>query len=137
MIPDDGPEGVFGPETDVPVEQLWPAMVDKVRNPAKYLPGVESVELREHDDHVYREMRLANGATMREDIYLLEARRRIEFRVVDRPLVVVNQYVAERRAIEYRLEDPAGKCLGWWVDGREGTVKNIANQYETARKMSA
>lgn len=126
--------GVIGPATDIPFEQIWRAMVDKIKNPGAYLKGVESVTSRDNaDGSVFREMHLANGMVMVENIYALKEERRIEFRVVDRPIVVVNRF--RERAIEYLVEDTAGKVLGWMKGGREATAEAIRGQYERARTM--
>ena len=137
MNPDNKDHGVMGPPTDVPVSQLWKALVDKIRNPGAYLQGIGKVECRDNDDgSVYREMH-TSFAVMKENIYAFEDSHRVEFRMVDRPLVVVNRYVPEERAIEYRLETPEGKVVGWMdMDGaREGTYKAICGQYEKAKSL--
>ena len=136
MVPDEQDTGVIGPATDVPFEQLWKALVDKIKNPANYLKGIKSVESKDNEDgSVYRVMSLENGATMIENIYAIKEKKRIEFRVVDKPLVVVNQYLEDKMAIEYVLESPEGKTLGWFEGGREGTLEAIKGQYDTAEKM--
>lgn len=136
MVPDEQDTGVIGPATIVPFEQLWKALVDKIKNPANYLKGIKSVESKDNEDgSVYRVMSLENGATMIENIYAIKEKKRIEFRVVDKPLVVVNQYLEDKMAIEYVLESPEGKTLGWFEGGRAGTLEAIKGQYDKAAKM--
>lgn len=135
MEPDHESTGVLGAETSLPLSTLWRAMVDKIYNPAKYLPNVLHVTTKETGrDSTYREMSLSNGHTMKEDIFADSKTGRIEFRVVDRDLVVVNQYRGDKHAIEYVLEDKNGKILGWWAGMREATQKAIAGQYDIAQR---
>lgn len=136
MEPDHQSTGVVGPATDVPFETLWKALVDKVRNPGKYLKGVKSVDSHDNDDgSVAREMSLENGAVMKENIYMFKDKKRIEFRVIDKPLVVVNQYLPDKKAIEYVLESPDGTVLGWFKGGREGTLEAIKGQYDKSKAL--
>ena len=136
MEADRQSNGVVGPSTDVPFDKLWKALVEKTTNPGKYLKGVETVTTRTNaDGSIYREMALANGATMKENIYVLEEKKRVEFRIVDRPMVVINQYLESEKAIEYSLETPEGESLGWWKGMREGTMEAIKGQYEKASTM--
>lgn len=136
MEPDHGESGVVGSETSLGLWTLWPAMVDKIHHPEKYLPHVSDVVTRPTADGsgTYREMTLNGSHTMREDIYADAETGRIEFRVVDRNLVVVNQYRHDLRAIEYVLEDTERRVLGWWKGMREGTYHAILNQYQIAQK---
>ncbi|CCG82384.1 protein of unknown function [Taphrina deformans PYCC 5710] len=128
--------GVVGPRTEVPFSQLWPAMVDKIRHPERYLKGVEKVECKDNEDgSIYREMTLSSGVTMKEDIYAFEDKARIEFRVVDKPFNVINAYHSDKGAIEYVVESKQGKVLGWMKGGREGTLEAIKGQYEKAKEM--
>ena len=136
MEPDYEHTGVIGPETDVPFAILWKALVDKIKNPQKYLPGVKVLTCTDNEDgSVYREMEVPSGVVMKENIYALEDRKRIEFRVIDKPIVVVNQYLEDKKAIEYVLEDRDGKVLGWFKNGRDHTLKAIQGQYEKAKEL--
>ena len=136
MEPDYEHTGVIGPATDVPSETLWKALVDKITNPEKYLPGVKVLTCSNNEDgSVYREMQAPSGVVMKENIYALKDRKRIEFRVIDKPLVVINQYLDDKKAIEYALEDRDGKVLGWFKNARDNTLKAIEGQYEKAKEL--
>ncbi len=136
--PDNTGEGVFGPPTDVPFVQLWKALVDKIKNPRRYLGAdVIDVKSEDHDGYVYREMGLANGAVMKEKIYANEELGRVEYRVVDADMIVVNQYHKDRKCIEYCIENRNGKKLGWWEgsDWRAKGMAAIKGQYAIAATL--
>ncbi|BFZ53027.1 hypothetical protein PYCC9005_000050 [Savitreella phatthalungensis] len=140
--PDQKDHGVLGPQTDLPTEQMWKALVDKIRHPDLYLPGIVAVSWRNSDDgSVYREMTVempTTTAVMIEDIYAIKEQYRIEFRIRDSPYNVVNQYHPDKKAIEYFVEEKeTHKNVGWWnwPNAREGTYSHISGQYERAKLL--
>jgi len=115
-------------------------MVHKIKNPGDFFTFVEKVVSEDRVDsngvsYVYREMTSAHG-TVVEDIYTFKDKGRIEFRVHKEDRVVVNQFVFDKKVIEYVLEDKQGNRLGWIKSpgARDGALQAIIKTYELAAK---
>ncbi len=77
-------------------ETVWRLLVDKVENPAGYIPGVvETKILERYDDGVVREIR-AQGMVVREKVTLNEAAGEVSYLLLEHPLFsgqVINRVV--------------------------------------------
>lgn len=69
-----------------PVETLWALLVEKIRAPQRFVPGVESVEIvRDLGPLAVERRMLAGGAVIHEQIVGDEATLSVFFKLIDDP----------------------------------------------------
>ncbi len=67
-------------------ETVWQLLIDKVENPAGYIPGVvEAKILERYDNGVLREVR-TQGMVMKEQVAIDEARGEVRYLLLEHPL---------------------------------------------------
>lgn len=76
----------YSAEVHATRETVWQLMLDKVENPAGYIPGVvEAKILERYDDGVTREIR-TQGMVVRERVTINEASGEVSYLLLEHPL---------------------------------------------------
>ncbi len=87
----------YSAEVHAPREILWRLLLDKVENPAGYIPGViEARILERYDNGVLRQIR-TQGMTVKERVSINEAIGEVRYLLLEHPLFsgqVINRVVA-------------------------------------------
>lgn len=80
------PKASHSVRVHAPLARLWALLLDKIENPAKYVPGVQAVEILERQPgFTLRRMKTADFEVV-ERITVFEKRHEIDFVLVDHPL---------------------------------------------------
>jgi 6-phosphogluconolactonase len=135
---ENGEYGTLGPASSLPFHSIWPAMVEKIQHPYKYLPVTDvSSSVRTGTDkkpaHVYREMKLIpTGEVSHEEIFADERNGRIDFiSVAGDDRTVVNKYWAETGEVEYWQESTESRKRTRWQGVVNSTVLHAIEMTET------
>lgn len=136
------PKTACSVSVNAPVETVWNLLIDKIRHPERYVPGVTRVTILEASDAgVLREM-TAGGLKVTERITQDAERREVVFTLVDHPVYmgqVVNRIAVGRDGrpvLEYVMnwmpraciEAPQGADLAAAVRGTVLHLKELAER---------